>query len=420
MNCPSCHSPNEEGQKYCRTCGARLRTKCPGCGNIILPSDRFCGECGLELEIGKKPAKKREDIVSERKLITSLFVDISGYTTFSERLDPEEVKDLVNNIFGEIAQIVIKYEGHIETFAGDQVMAFFGVPRGHEDDAVRAVKTASEIHQVVRRISLKVRETIGEPLWVHIGINTGLAVTGHLDVEKAAVHHIAGDAVNVASRLCALAKPGETLVGQATYAQAEGFFDFEPLKPVEIKGKTMPVRAYRLLSLRKLPSKRYRISGRRATLIGRQREMAILAQALASVQDEKAYSVVAICGEAGTGKSRLIEEFKATLELKKITWMEGHAYASTRNISYSPLINLIKRDLAIEEEDTPGLVAAKLEVRLEGISDLKEDVAPYLGGLLSLHYPAVAKMSPEFWRSRLHLAIPVILQALAKQGPVVV
>ena len=420
MKCPNCHSPNEEGQKYCRTCGARLRTKCPGCGNIILPSDRFCGECGLELEIGKKPAKKPENIVSERKIITSLFVDISGYTSFSERLDPEEVKDLVSNIIGEIAQIVIKYEGHIETFAGDQVMAFFGVPRAHEDDPVRAVKTASEIHQVVRRISLKVLETIGQPLWVHIGINTGLAVTGHLDFEKAAAHHIAGDAVNVASRLCTLAKPGETLVGQATYAQAEGFFDFEPLKPVEIKGKTMPVRAYRLLSLRKLPSKRYRISGRRAALIGRQREMAVLAQALASLQDGKAYSLVAICGEPGTGKSRLIEEFKATLELKKITWMEGHAYASTRNISYSPLINLIKRDLAIEEEDTPGLVAAKLEGRLEGLSDLQEDVAPFLGGLLSLHYPAVAKMSPEFWRSRLHRAIPVILQALAKQGPVVV
>ena len=420
MKCPNCHSPNEEGQKYCRTCGARLRTKCPGCENIILPSDRFCGECGLELETGKKPAKKPENIVSERKIITSLFVDISGYTSFSERLDPEEVKDLVSYIIGEIAQIVIKYEGHIETFAGDQVMAFFGVPRAHEDDPVRAVKTASEIHQVVRRISLKVREAIGQPLWVHIGINTGLAVTGQLDFEKAAAHHIAGDAVNVASRLCTLAKPGETLVGQATYAQAEGFFDFEPLKPIEIKGKTIPVRAYRLLSLRKLPSKRYRISGRRAALIGRQREMAVLAQALASVQDGKGYSLVAICGEPGTGKSRLIEEFKATLELNKITWMEGHAYASTRNISYSPLINLIKRDLAIEEEDTPGLVAAKLEGRLAGLSDLQEDVAPFLGGLLSLHYPAVAKMSPEFWRSRLHHAIPVILQALAKQGPVVV
>ena len=420
MNCPSCQSPNEEGQKYCRTCGARLRTKCPGCGNIILPSDRFCGECGLELGIRKKPEKKGGRITSERKLITSLVVDISGYTTFSERLDPEEVKDLVSNIFGEIAQIVIKYEGHIETFVGDQVMAFFGVPRAHEDDPVRAVQTASEIHQVVRRISLKVRETIGQPLWVHIGIDTGLAVTGHFVSEKAAGQHIDGDAVNVASRLCTLAKPGETLVGQVTYAQAEGFFDFEPLKPVEIEGKNLPVRPYRLLSLRKLPSKRYRISGRRAALIGRQREMAVLAQALARLQDGKAYSVVAICGEAGTGKSRLIEEFKATLELTKITWMEGHAYASTGNISYSPLINLIKRDLALEEEDTPGLVAAKLEDRLAGLGELQEDVAPFLGSLLSLHYPAVAKMSPEFWRSRLHHAIPVVLQALAKQGPVVI
>ena len=130
--------------------------------------------------------------------------------------------------------------------------------------------------------------------------------------------------------------------------------------------------------------------------------------------------MVAISGEAGTGKSRLIEEFRATLELTKISWLEGHAFPSTRNISYYPLINLIKRDLAVEEEDTPGLVAAKLEGRLKGLSDLQEDVAPFLGALLSLHYPAVAKMSPEFWRSRLYRAIPLILQALAKQGPVVI
>jgi class 3 adenylate cyclase/tetratricopeptide (TPR) repeat protein len=418
MKCPSCQSPNEEGQKYCRTCGARLRTKCPGSRTIVLPSDRFCGACGLEIGISKKP--KRGRITSERKLITSLLVDITGYATFLERLEPEAVKDLVSKIFGEIVQIVIKYEGYIETFSDGQVMAFFGLPRVHEDDPVRAVKTASEIHQVVRRISLKACETMGQPLWVHIGINTGFAVTENFDFEKEAARRIAGDAVNVASKLCALAKPGETLVDQATYTQAEGFFDFEPLKPFEIEGNPTPIRAYRLLSLRNLPHKRYRISRHRADLIGRQREMAVLAQALARIRHGKAYSVVAICGEAGTGKSRLIEEFQATLELTKITWMEGHAYASTRNISYFPLINLIKRDLVIEEEDTPGLVAAKLETRLQGLSDLQEDVAPFLGALLSLHYPAVAKMSPEFWRMRLHRAIPLILQALAKQGPVVI
>ena len=371
-------------------------TLCPGCRNIILPSDKFCGECGLDLEIREGQEKNGGGITSERKLITSLFVDIPAIASFSERLDPEEVKDLVSSIFGEIAQLVIKYGGHIATFANDRITALFGVPQAHEDDPVRAVKTASEVHQLVRRLNLKVLETTGQPLWVKIGINTGLTITGHFDFGKVAQHHFAGDAVNVASRLCTLANPGETLVGQATHEQAEGFFDFEPLKTLEIEGKTKPVRAYRLVASRILPHKRYCISGHRAALIGRQREMAVLAQALARIQDGKTYSVVAICGEAGTGKSRLIEEFRASLELTKITWMEGHAFPSTQNISFYPIINLIKRDLAVEEEDTPGLVAAKLEDRLKGLSHLQEDVAPFLGALLSLHYPAVAKMSPEF------------------------
>ncbi len=421
MNCPSCQSPNDETQKFCRTCGARLGTRCPGCGSAILPGDRFCGECGLELEIGQGPPTRQKDPVSELKLITFLFADISGYTAFSERLDLEEVKDLLSNVFGEIARIIIKYEGHIDKFAGDQVLALFGVPRAHEDDPVRAVKAASEIHQVVERISKKVQATLGQPLAMHIGINTGFAITGQLDIDKAATDHIAGDAVNVASRLCALAKPGETLVGRSTYVQAGGFFDFEPQPPFKVKGKTVPVKAYRLLSPREMPSQRHRISRRRATLIGRQKEMAVLAEALARVEDGKAYSAVAICGEAGTGKSRLIEEFQASLDLQKINWLEGHAYAFARNISYFPLINLIKRDLAIAEEDTPSQMAAKLAARLNGISESQRDsLAPYFGGLLSLHYPGVTEMSPEVWRSRLHQAVAITLRAQAQQSPVVV
>ena len=418
MNCPNCQSVNEETQKFCRNCGAKLQRRCSGCGHPILPSDRFCGACGLQLETNKRSARKREKIASERKYITVLFADLSGYTTLSERLDPEEVKDLVSQIIGEIAEVVVKHEGHIEKFAGDQVMAVFGVPLGHEDDPVRAVKTAGEIQEVVRGLSLQVQETIGQPLAVHIGINTGLAVTGKFDYAKAA-HHIAGDTVNVASRLCTLAKAGETLVGQITYTQAEGFFSFGPMEMVLVKGKTKPVQVYKLLSSRELPGRTHRRCGHRATLIGRQREMAVLSGATAKLREGEG-SVITICGEAGTGKSRLLEEFKASLDLKRFKWVEGHAYAYTQNISYYPLINLIKRDLAVEKGDTPAQVAAKLEARLEEFNGLKEDVAPYIGGLLSLPYPKVAEMSPEFWKSRLHRAILLTLQAQAKQALLVI
>jgi class 3 adenylate cyclase len=333
MNCPDCQSPIEETQKFCRTYGDTLRLNCSGCGSPLLLSDRFCGECGLALETGKKAARKREKIASERKYITVLFADISGYTTLSERLDFEEVKDLVAHIIGEITKVVIKYEGHIEKFAGDQVMALFGVPLAQEDDPVRAVKTASEIHDVVRGISPQVQKTIGQPLAVHIGINTGLAVTGKFDFMKS-THQIAGDTVNVASRLCALAKSGETLVGHATYNQAEGFFSFGPLELVQGKGKTKPVKAYRLLSPKELPSKTRRLAGHRGALIGRQKEMAVLAQAMAMLREGRG-SVITICGEAGTGKSRLLEEVQTSLDLK-IRWLEGNAYAYTQNISYYP------------------------------------------------------------------------------------
>jgi class 3 adenylate cyclase/tetratricopeptide (TPR) repeat protein len=418
MNCPNCQSANEETQKFCRNCGAKLQMNCSGCRSPILSSDRFCGECGLQLETNKRAARKRDKIASERKYITVLFADLSGYTTLSERLDPEEVKDLVSHIIGGIAKVVVKYGGHIEKFAGDQVMAVFGVPLAHEDDPVRAVKTAGEIQEVMRDLSLQVQETIGQPMAVHIGINTGLAVTGKFDYGKEA-HHIAGDTVNVASRLCTLAKAGETLVGHNTYTQAESFFSFGPMEMVLVKGKTKPVQVYKLLSSKELPGRTHRLSGLRAVMIGRQNEMAVLSQAMARLRKGES-SVITICGEAGIGKSRLLEEFQATLDLKGVRWVEGHAYAYTQNISYYPLINLIKRDLAVEKGDTPGQVAAKLEARLKELKGLKEDVAPYIGGLLSLPYPKIAEMSPEFWKFRLHRAILLTLQAQAKQALTVV
>ena len=154
---------------------------------------------------------------------TVLFSDLSGYTAMSERLDPEEVKNIMSRIFGEIAQVVAKYDGSIQKFIGDAVVAFFGVPKAREDDPVRAIRAAKEIHEIIDAMSHQFETRIGKPLSMHTGINTGLVVTGEVTMGKGTLG-VTGDAVNVASRLSGLAKPGEILVGEDTYRQAERGF----------------------------------------------------------------------------------------------------------------------------------------------------------------------------------------------------
>jgi class 3 adenylate cyclase/tetratricopeptide (TPR) repeat protein len=391
---------------------------CPECGTVGLPSDRFCIECGSGLNSQDPPPNNPEEVPSERKHVTALFADISGYTALGERLDPEELKDIVGPLIGEMANVVIKYAGTIEKFAGDQIMAIFGFPRAHEDDPVRAVRTAMEIHRVAGEISRKVEAALGQPLSIHIGINSGLAVTGQADFHHV-TQHIAGDTINVASRLCSLAKAGETLVGQATFAQAVGFFSFEALEPVQVKGKTKAIQIYRLLAPKESPCRTHRVSGLRAELIGRRDDIAVLTKAVDRLSEGSA-SFIVICGEAGTGKSRLVEEFKATLDLNTINWIEGHAYNYTQNISYYPLIDLINRELGIEESDTPEEVAAKLEARVDALLGARDNVVPYLGSLLSLNYPETKGVSPEFWKSRLHRAVQAVLQAQTQKAPTVI
>jgi class 3 adenylate cyclase/tetratricopeptide (TPR) repeat protein len=418
MKCPNCQSVNEEREKFCRTCGTRLGVACPDCGTVISQSDKFCAECGRGLKSQEGVPKIQEEVYAERKHVTALFADISGYTALGERLDPEELKDIVGNLIGEMAKVVTKYQGSVENFSGDQIMALFGFPRAHEDDPLRAVRAATEIHRVAGEVGQKVQETIGQPMAVHIGINSGLAVTGQADFDHL-TQHIAGDAINVASRLCILAKAGETLVGQTTYTQTNGFFSFEPLEPIKVKGKSKPIQVYRLLAPKELPKKTHGVSGLRAELIGRRKEMATLAQAVDRLL-EGTGTFIAIWGEAGTGKSRLIEEFKATLDLKTVNWIEGNAYNYTQNISYYPLIDLLNRELGIEESDAPEKVREKLEARVDELVGAREDVAPYLGSLLSLNYPEAAGVSPDFWKSRLYRAVQAILKAQTQKAPTVI
>lgn len=244
MQCPKCQFENREGAKFCNKCGHKFNLTCPDCGQIDPPKSKFCSECGFNF----KPVKETSDVIQEtepqtfpsskekpssdvapiegeRKHVTVLFSDLVGYTAMSERLDPEEIKDITTHIFDEVSKIISKYEGFVEKFVGDAVMALFGATTAHEDDPVRAISAAREIHNFVNSLSPKYEEMIEHPLSMHTGINTGLVVTGEVNLEKG-IHGVVGDAINVAARLSDLGKAGEIIVASDTYYQSQGYFDF--------------------------------------------------------------------------------------------------------------------------------------------------------------------------------------------------
>jgi class 3 adenylate cyclase/tetratricopeptide (TPR) repeat protein len=417
MKCPKCQFDNEKGSKYCNECGYQLSFVCPECGKINFNGSNFCSKCGRELERIDKQNRKAHETESERKHVTVLFSDLSGYTAMSEKLDPEEVKEITSRIFSEVSQVISKYEGFVEKFVGDAVMALFGVPKTHEDDPVRAIKAAREIHDIVAAISPEVEKRIGQPISMHTGINTGLVVTGEVDMVKG-THGVAGETINLASRLSSLAKVDEIIVGSDTYRQAEWHFTFETLEPTTVKGKAEPVKVFKVLTPKGRPDTIHRLSGVRADLIGRQVEMDRLQQAVEELRKGNGM-IFSIWGDAGTGKSRLVEEFKATLEHKEIQWIEGHAYSYSQNIPYFPLIDLLNRVFQIEEGDPSEKVREKVESGIRNLVGEKEDVIPYIGSLYALIYPEIDHVSPEFWKSRLQDASLSILSALAQRAPTI-
>ncbi|NNK84104.1 MAG: AAA family ATPase, partial [Desulfobacterales bacterium] len=435
---PKCQFDNRKEAKFCKDCGTKLKFVCPKCGAKFTPPSKFCDECGYNLsktakaprvghpvsesyapeQLTNKDLMSCSPIDSERKHVTVLFSDITGYTTMSERLDPEEVKDITSRIFNDITKIVNKYEGFVEKFAGDAVMALFGATEAHEDDPVRAIKAAQEIHKKVDLLSPQYEEIIEQPLVMHSGINTGLVVTGNINFAKG-THGVAGDTINVAARLSALGNAGEVLVGPDTFYQAEGYFNFE--KPVEtsIKGKSAPIRVYKVLSQKEQPIKIHRLHGFKAELIGRNVELNQLKDA-ANKLKEGIGGVFSIHGTAGTGKSRLIQEFKEIINLKEFQWLEGQAYPYSQNISYFPLINLLSRALEIEEGDPPEEIKKKVESGLENLIGGNADLIPYVASLFSIKYPEIENVSPEHWKAQLQKSILMVLGSLTESGPTIV
>jgi class 3 adenylate cyclase/tetratricopeptide (TPR) repeat protein len=402
VKCPECQFENREGAKFCSECGHKFEYLCPECGISIIAGSNFCDECGCMLEspsethgnvieIENSPIRptvkiKADDvapIVGERKHITVLFSDLSGYTAMSDRLDPEEVKEIMSWIFGEIAQIVTKYEAFIEKFVGDAVMVLFGVPKVHEDDPVRAIKAAREIHDLVKTISSKLKQKISQPLNMHSGINTGLIVTGEIDVEKG-THGAVGDTLNIASRLADIARPGEILVGSQTLELIAPYFETKPLEAVSIKGKTKPITPY--LVVRELViHTRFEASGRKGftPFTGRRQELVTLHSCLEKVVAGNG-QFVTVVGEAGVGKSRLVFEFRHSIDRDQVIVLQGRCQSYGSNIPYLPFLNALKRGLHLGEDDSTSELEKKAVSNILAIDQTLEQFLPFYLHLLSI------------------------------------
>lgn len=373
--------------KSCAQCGFALETICTHCKCVNPSHFKFCGECGQPLVT--PPSTQKEIPVSEgeRKHITVLFSDLSGYTSLSEKLDPEEVKGIMNRIFNQITKVVYNYEGTIEKFIGDAVVVFFGIPKAHEDDPIRAIRTALDVHEIVHAISPEFEGRIKKPLALHTGINTGLAVTGK-GFAKEEVLAVAGDSVNVASRLSKLARPGEILVGEDTYHQTKRYFTFETLAPAKITGKAEPVIPYRVIK-ESVAFSRIRglaTQGISSPVVGRDAEFVAMKGCVNRLLNGQG-GILSIIGEAGLGKSRLVAELRNSTIAgdAPLQWLRGHTLSYGKKISYWPFREIVRHHAEITDDDNDFEAWEKLKIKVSQLFPSEtEEILPYIAGLAML------------------------------------
>jgi class 3 adenylate cyclase/tetratricopeptide (TPR) repeat protein len=375
------------------------------------------GGPGSVTEPTSNPAPESSGRPAKRSPVTVLFTDLCGYTALSDALDPEDLHEIMTQIFGGIARIVAKYEGHIDKLLGDAALVLFGVPHAHEDDAVRAIKAALEIHVFVEQRSDRLRSTSGRDLRMHSSVSTGVVLTS--DVDHTVGDTAIGHALSLASRLMQFAGPGDVVCTNATYAQAQGYFEFEDLGMKSIKGHECPVSVHRVCAARTLPTTEHRVRGLRAEIIGRREELGRLHDAVHHLQHGEA-GLVAVRGDAGTGKSRLLDEFRALPEIGALRWLQMSARPYSQNVPYHPFEELLRREWKIGNGDLPADVRRKIETAVAAYPDPPSHYAPYVGALFGLDEPSLSAVDSESWKSHFFAFARHMLDSMALSGPTIV
>jgi class 3 adenylate cyclase/tetratricopeptide (TPR) repeat protein len=437
VQCPQCQHENPPQAKFCLECGTRLALTCAQCGTELPAGAKFCLECGQPVSgqsagqsrftspaaytpkhLADKILTSRSALEGERKQVTVLFVDVSGFTSLSERLDPEEVHGLMNRAFELMLTEVHRYEGTVNQFLGDGIMALFGAPIAHEDHAQRAVHAALGIRKALEGYQEELRSRRGISFQVRQGLNTGLVVLGSIGNDLRMDYTAVGDTTNVAARLQAAADPGRIVISEATHRLVCGYFYTRSLGELSLKGKAEPVGACEVISAQ-VARTRLDVEAERGLtpFVGRDRELRLLFECFEQAKAGHG-QVVFIAGEPGIGKSRLLLEFRRRLG-DEATWLEGRALSFGRAMAFHPLIDLLRRNFRLEEGDPEGTIVTKIE---RGVLRLGEDLRPtlpYLRYLLSVEPgdAAVLTMDPQQRRGEIFDALRRLTVRAAEVRP---
>jgi class 3 adenylate cyclase/tetratricopeptide (TPR) repeat protein len=443
---------NKEGRKFCRQCGASL-LGCPKCGFVNEPGDMFCGDCGEPLQEAASPTAaaptptavappaagggelwgRLQNVVSqrvinniltefkqhvgERRNVTIVMADISGYTTLSESFEPEEATEIVTVFFEHWVPIIYKYEAHVHKFVGDQILALFGAPIALEDAPQRALRACLEMRESLTQINQKVNQKfprrLGDPLSAHIGVSTGIVAWGEVGPDRSI--DVMGIPVNVAARLEHLSQAGEILISEDTARAGVAGFELASKGKVSLQGIGQDIEVFQLVGTQGISAPE-----RAVRFVGRGKEMAVVKQVLDEVKQGNK-RIIAVVGDAGIGKTRFVTEFVCQAEEDKATVLQAHCLSYGGNMAYLPFAGLIRRFMRIEDGDPEAGGLRKIEGQLGRLGCPREDVHSW-GVMLGYQASsaALSHLRADERQGAIFRATLRFLSGLADQGPTVV
>ncbi len=421
MDCSTCGSPNRQGAKFCAECGTPLAAVCPSCGSAVDPAAKFCADCGTRLVPGSGPgasagpstgsAGGAPTATTERRVVSVMFADLVDFTRLAEGRDPEAVREILSRYFDAAREIVGRYGGTIEKFIGDAVMAVWGAPIAHEDDAERAVRAALDLVGSIR--------TLGKDAGADLRLRASV-LTGEAAVTVGATNQglVAGDLVNTAARLQAAAAPDTVLVGEETRLATADAIAYEPAGDAVLKGKSAPVAAFHALRVVAKVRGVGRSEALESPFVGRETEFRLLREMFHATGRDRKARLVSLSGQAGIGKSRLAWEFSKYIDgvVETVWWHHGRSPAYGEGISFWALGEMVRKraGLAEGDEETATRVGVTAALATHVPDPVERDfIEPCLLALLGV------EDAPPGGRERLFAGWRTFFERVAEGGTVV-